>query len=338
MKRRLEEQSSGHRVLILRTGAVIAVTSVVAIAGAILIHLFMAGVIVIGMLIRWHGAGGGSDQAAGANHIGAEGGALILGSPLADSQRPGAGSPGAAISKATVPARAVVLPPLEPLPALATAEAIFAPDAAPPLPPDAGSLEPGNPVIVPPVLPKVVARVDVPPAITPATPQPNDHANAAAGAGSAAAALQNPGIAGRGNSDDGNDDEPLFNPLGGNGTKTVGEGGRVIGDAGRGSGKGFDRGLSAADRQIQILRQAADPDVPITYRAKLIGKKVDTAVKVEADGTVSGVRVTGSCGIAEVDEICRQDILLSIRCSPRIQGGKPIADELEYGIDFGPPE
>ena len=56
---KLEEEAAQHRVLLMRGGAVVAVSTLVSVGGALMLHSFFGGIIVLGMLFHWGTPGGG---------------------------------------------------------------------------------------------------------------------------------------------------------------------------------------------------------------------------------------------------------------------------------------
>src|SRR5204863_8312854 len=79
---KLERTAARHRVLIFRGGAVIALTTIVSVGGALLIHAVAAGVLVIGFWFpSWSGVrpGGHSNIAGPVDAGGSPGGFTILG-------------------------------------------------------------------------------------------------------------------------------------------------------------------------------------------------------------------------------------------------------------------
>jgi len=314
----LEYAAARHRVLLMRTGAVIALTSLIAIGGALLLHLLAAGVIVIGLLIPWHSPSGGSGHAAGAANSGPGGGALILGNPLADAGPAAAPSAVLPANSAPVPA-ALSLPPL-PAP---TASVTVQPPASPETPftvSDLGTL-----------------HIAAPTPVTPAIP-----ANALATASVASvSATPSIGRAGAANATAGSPEgEALFSLNAGDGTKTTGAGGRIIGDPGRGTGNGHDYGDSAASRHARIQRW---PD-PANIAPKIVEvlrqkkKGVVLQLTIEPDGRVSAVKVAESCGYPDVDELIRADTYATMLWSPAFEQGKPIRSQETYTYDFDPHE
>lgn len=314
---KLEEAAARHRVLLMRTGAVIALTSIIAVAGALVIHLLAAGVIVVGLMIPWHAKSGGQGHPAGAEQAGPGGGALILGDPLAqDSAAPE--MPGATpIQNAAAPLNAAVLPPLPPSTPVDPLIAV----ASDPMPLSVPAIDDPGTVHVHVPVPVGVKASPLPAKV--AAVQPD--LRSAAGSGTRG---------GNGSRAGGETGEPRYDLRAGDGTKTVGAGGRVVGGAGSGSGNGHDYGESAADRDAQILDNFIGDILPSKYRAHLPTKNVTLEVTVDADGTISKVVVKESCGIPEVDELYRQAAYAGLRCRPKVEAGQAVQGTTEFTEEF----
>ena len=311
---KLRKVVTRHRVIILNRGAVIAITTLVAVGTALLIHAMIAGVVIWGILFPIRPLRGDGKTFRGEPDNGGSPSAFAVSMSTSEGA-PAAGLPDQAPTAQPFTEALAALPTLPELPFRnlpEPLETIPLPMPNLPQPDDRGSIK----VTLPSA---VAARVA---AANDATPRE--------------ATLPT----GRGNPNSTNvayggfDDEPVFGLGRGDGN---GNGrGRGIGN---GAGNGVDRGPSAASRSAAILNSAEasrDLAVPLKYQLKPPEKPVLMRIDVRADGTIGNVTVTGSCGVEELDELVREYSRLYLRFSPAYQNGKAVPSTFEYGHSFRP--
>jgi len=321
---KLERESSRHRVLLIRTTAVIAISTVISIGGALLLHALFAGLVVVGVYFPWlvPAAKGGRMLAGAPDLGGSPGGFTILGDGP-DDNAPSSELPPSPGSETFAAMRAI--PAAPPLPE-ATSAQMAADVSAPlaPLPPTPGL---GEVHIAPPVR-ALAASTATDLVVSPP-------AAGIAGAPSAQPAPTRGTGAGNGGGDA---DEPVFGLLKGDGSGGRGAGGTGAGFGG-GRGGGIDRGLSAADRQAMVLNQAsegADYTLPPKYQNHPPARSVQLILTIAADGSITAVKIDQSCGITEVDELLRDYVLATFRFSPAFRAGKAISSEFPLEFSFQP--
>jgi len=322
---KLERESSRHRVLLIRTTAVIAVSTVISIGGALLLHALFASLVVIGLYFPWLvPASKGGGLLAGIPDLGGSpGGFTILGDGPDDNAPPSdlPPSPGS-VTFVSMPA----IPAAPPLPELTSAQ-MAADISAPltpltPLPPTPGL---GEVHIAPPIrtLPAGTATdlVVSPPGIAgaPSTqPAPTRGTGTGNGGGDA--------------------DDPILGLGKGDGSGGKGAGGTGSG-VGQGRGSGIERGLSAADRQAMVLNQAsagANFALPLKYQTHPPERPVQFILTIAADGSIAAVKIDQSCGITEVDELLRDYVQAAFRFSPAFRAGKAVSSEFPLEFSFQP--
>jgi TonB family protein len=326
---KLEETAARHRVLILRGGAVIAITTLISVGGALLIHALAAGVLVVGFWFpSWIGfnAAGRSNRAGPPDSGGAPGGFSILGDGPDDNAPP---APQLAEILGNSPTGTGGLPVRLPSLPEPTAAQMAAQLAAPtePLPVFSGDL--GTVALA-----RVTPQSVVPDTLVVAPPS------------APLAGLEQPlaggtrGLPARGTGagDGGGDDERIFPLLKGDGSGGSGAGGFGTG-TGRGRGSGIDRGLSAADRQPQLLTMnsgVTDFSLPLKYQLKPPEKSVRVTIAVAADGSIRSVTLVQSCGITEVDQMACDYVKTSFRFSPAYRAGKAVPFDFPFEFSFKP--
>jgi TonB family protein len=313
-REKLEQIAAHHRVLILRGGAVIAITTVISVGGALLIHALAAGVLVIGFWFpAWVGfhPGGKSNLAGPPDTGGSAGGFSILGDGP-DANAPPApqlaeifgNSPSGA---GGLPAHLPVLPESTPSPTAARLAA-----TAEPLPVVSGDL--GSVMIVgvaaAPALPEGLA-------VAPPTAVVTGPADQTGGG------IRGQPARGTGEGDGGGDADRIFPLLKGDGTGGPGGGGRGTGSGG-GRGSGIDRGMSAADKKAQQLDTGPGFSLPPPLQMKPPEKDVTVKVHIGADGNITDVTVVESSGIKEVDQAACDCVKAFFKYSPAYKSGKPV--------------
>lgn len=298
----LEEEASRHRLILVRTGAVISVAALVSVVGAFLYHAVIIGVLWVGALLMpapQRGGAGGHSLETGL------GGIMTTEGPNTPSASPAPAvggtnaDPGVALPK--------VPPVVQPLPsrdavAINTLENQPDPDiiAIP-----SGETALGRLKVTPPE-PRVVAPPE--PIISP--PNHSESATpviAAAGAPTASNLVRSVGGTGAGGSGD-DDEAPISwaNDSGGNGKG---------GAAGRGHGH-----LMGGDLPEPFPYETPDLDIKLTAPPKHDHMKYD--VTVAADGRLVDVKLTESSGEADLDELWRRQILEHWRYHPAHVNGK----------------
>jgi hypothetical protein len=119
---------------------------------------------------------------------------------------------------------------------------------------------------------------------------------------------------------------------GGSGAGGVGKG------IGRGRGNGIDRGLSAAHRNVQILEMNI-PLAALPLHAKAPERSCILCLTVEADGSISAVKVEQSCGVKDIDEYLQVAVRVNTHVSPEYDNnGKAVASTQEVEFTFNPSE
>jgi hypothetical protein len=312
---RLEAEATRHRRLLVRAGAVIAVSTVVSVGGALLIHMCLGGVVAVGLLYSppaW--TGGGHALVGAPDNGGSPGGFMVLGDGPDDNAPPAAEAPTAA---RVMPKSAAVgvpsvsdLPPLPEKPAAARAT-----EMAAPLMPALPSMGLGT---------VQVSGVKSGPTAPESSAVTSEDTRGVVGAGPR----------GTGAGDGGGDEDRPLGLFRGDGNGGRGGGGRGRG-IGSGHGNGIDRGMSAADREAHFLGfrdTGFKLQVPPKYQDTLNKHPVTVTISISAEGAVTDVRVVDSCGIAEVDEMWRTYVLLNARFTPEYHDGKPVASELPFSF------
>jgi hypothetical protein len=281
------------------------------VGGALLIHALLAGVIVVGTFFPWAHNPGGSAR-GGTPDAAAPGGFLILGSgpddnassytnPIYTAGKPDAGAP--------------VLPTLAPLPETPSRDlaAQFVPPPTPQLPPDnLGTVRVTQPDSVMANSPTVAPQ------------QSTGAEGAIAGTAGSRARGSDSGNGG------GSDDQPSFDWV---------KGGGITNTNGLGSGFGPDRGMSAADRNPQLLNFGEGESgfaLPLKYQLKPPAKSVKFTISVAADGTIAAVHLDQSCGITDVDDLAKAYIIANVRFSPAYRAGKAVTADFPFEYSFKP--
>jgi TonB family protein len=330
----LEREQRQRRVLILKGALAVPLAALVAVGGAILLHMLAVG----GFLAAWffgpgHAAGGGDSAAdagtGGGGYVvvdsGPSGTAGVVGSKAADLLRttsppvmPTVPEPNLAQQLAS----AQLTPPPVPEPAVigirGAADPLGSLKIAPPVkpaPPVAVAPPPAIVVAPPPALP-------VKPAVAPPEKSTGGPLAMATGRGSTRAGSP---VAGDG--EGGGDEEPVIKIMG------PGYKGLPNGNGGR-TGSGIDRGPSGANNPSpQVLEQptlrfpAAAALHPPTRRAVF-------SVEVLANGQVGTVTLDQSSGNSDVDEAARASILSS-KFRPAYEAGKPITATMTMSFNPG---
>ncbi len=321
----LERVAARHRVLLIRTGAVIAVSTVISVTGALFFHAVLGGIIIIGVWFpNWVGlAKGAQVLARPADMGGSPGGFTMLGLGPDDNAPPAERAP----VMPGVPVRG----PAEALPQLP--EASSAQMAAAPFmraePLFSTTSDLGTALVNPPPerLPSVPGVRVAAPGATPT-------------AESAVSGVPGMPARGTGMGNGGGDEDRIIDPFSKRGDGSGGTGSGGIGRGiGSGRGNGIDRGMSAADRPAQLLNQSSNAPsltLPMKYQMRPPEKDVMLCIALAADGTITSVKVEQSCGYAEVDEIVREHVLATYRFSPEYQGGKAVDSVQHWGYVFHP--
>jgi TonB family protein len=356
----LEDVAAHHRVLILRRGAVIAVSTLLSIGGALLLHSILGGAFLAALFFGPGispldtGSGSGGDAAS----EGGKGRGYMMLADAGDAQ----GATKAGTPTATPDAIASLLradpTPQQPVlpPALATPPSPLAqpgiapvdvhtlmptpPTAAPEVPPDFGTVTIKPPVRTPQPAPAEELRI-LPPDLqpkpappvaadspTPATPAPAPNPNVrAVASGFPAAGATGP----RGNfgeADDGDEELPsMLNSKAGGPGKGNGRG--------RGMGGGLDRGPSGADRPEPIVLDNPMPSAaeqPSWIRANPPKNAVVFHVRILETGAIGDIELVASSGRAEVDAYYR-DVIARWKYGPAIKGGRPFAAVIPLSFD-----
>ncbi len=303
---KLEDESSHHRVLFVRGGAVIAVTTLIAVGGALLIHALLAGVIVVGTFFPWsQNRGGGSPGKNSSSDT--PGSFSVLGSGPADNAPP---SPSPVYTAGT-PNAGIPAPPV-----LAALPEISPRDAA------AQLVQPASPDL------PVTALGSV--HVSPPTPVANALNIAPPQNAGTASIAGTPGTPARGSAagNGGGDDD--------GGSFTWVKGGGLGGS--NGEGTGLDRGFSAADRSPQQIGFNGPENsftLPTKYQINPPKQSVLFTLTIAPDGSIAAIHLDQSCGIPDVDELAKAYIL-STRWSPGYKAGKAVTSDTQRGIDFDP--
>jgi hypothetical protein len=322
---RLQEEAAAHRVLILRRGAVIAVTTLVSIGGALLVHAAVAGLFVAG---AWWGPGvtltrgtdGDGSSEGGAGVILVDGGPLsgMADIPAANPARV-LGLPDAPVGRADSPVVPVLPPSLSEStpPTVAVAPPAVAP-LLPAVPSDLGTVRVPAPVR-PPVSAVPDAVVVAPPESPPIVPTARSEAEAPAATGARVSVANPRGRAVARGTPFGEDDfgdEPVFSLLKGDGS------GQGRG-SGRGKGNGLDRGLSAANSEPQVLL-APSFHLPMQYQLKPPPRGVGVEIQVLANGEIGTITVVQSCGFPDLDALFVAHVRATYRFRPGFRQGKAV--------------
>ena len=320
---KLASVSARHRVLLVRAGAVIAVTTLISVGGALLIHLLLAGVIAVGFWFPGTLSGDKRGPALPgiADVGGSPGGFTILGNGPDDNAAPAPEAP--TVLGNPTPGMADTLPKLpESLAPTSTVVPAMVAMPAPALPDLSGTF------IQPPQAAPSATATPLP-AVTVAPP----------GVANAGASSLTPGMPARGTEagDGGGDDDRMMSLVKGDGGPGSGGGG-VGSGRGMGRGNGINRGLSAADREPQLLSLSRNANftLPLKYQLKPPEKSVRLILAVAADGSIAAVRLDQSCGISELDQMVSDYVLANFQFSPAYRAGKAIAAEFPFEMSFKP--
>jgi hypothetical protein len=316
---KLERESSRHRVLLIRTSAVIAVSTVISVGGALLLHALFAGLVVVGVYFPWAvpSARGGTLLAGAPDMGGSPGGFTVLGDGPDDNAPPSDLPPSPGSQTLRLIAAIPAAPPLPDVTSAQLAAQITTPEA--PLPPTPGL---GEVHIAPPLR---------------ALPANGDLTVAPPGIAGAPSAQPSP-TRGTGTGNGGGDEDRIYGISKGDGTGGKGAGGSGSGSGG-GRGSGIDRGLSAADRQAMPLNQTsagANFTLPLKYQLHPPERPVQFILTIAADGSITSVKIDKSCGITEIDEMLRDYVLATFRFSPAFSSGKAISSEFPLEFSFQP--
>ena len=281
----LEEEASRHRLILMRTGAVISVAALVSIAGAFLYHAMLVGILWAGAMFMPAQDRGGSRGAA----LETGGGIMTSEAPSGPSAAP-ATPPSAAAAVTALP---VVPPVVQPLPSPnqvamntlnneePTPDIIAIPGGETalghlkePLPPRPAVVAPPEPIILPP------NRSESLPLVAPVK--------------SANTPANNSSVMGAGGT--GDDDEAPISLL------RDGAGSGTDGRSGRGHGH-----LMGGDLPEPQPRDTPGLEMPLTAPPK--HDHMTYEVTVAADGTLLDVKLKESSGEADLDELWRLQIL-----------------------------
>ena len=320
---KLEREVSRHRVLIVRTTAVIAVTTLISVGGALFIHAMFAGVFIFGLFFNWGLAAlpaGTSGKSADAG--GADGEIMVI------HDSPNAGDP-------TRPARpaGTQLPnvlaalPLAALPALPEATPVQLALAPPMQTPDVPIAPPQDLGTVKVPVPANLVKQPTPEGLVVSAPASAEAATAASPAGRTSAAALATGT-------DFGDDEPVLriykDGTGGSGGGSGPARGRGLGS---GRGTGIDRGASGADRPEPVVLDNPQPDqTPAWFQYNPPKQAVTLSVMVMENGAVGDITIVASSGRPEVDAYYR-NVLAGWKYSPAVVGGRRVARAKEISFD-----
>lgn len=313
--------SARHRVLLVRAGAVVAITTLISVGGALLIHMLLAGVIALGFWFpgKLPGDKRGAALPGIADVGGSPGGFTMLGNGPDDNAPPAPeapkviGNPSPGMTGALPSLPDTLSPPSPALPAIAALPAPALPDLS-------GTFQP--PQVAPAAAPASL-RVQV----------------ASPGTADAGTPSLNPGMPARGTDagDGGGEEDRMMSLVKGDGS--AGSGGGGVG-AGRGAGRGngINRGLSAADREPQLLSLSRNSNftLPLKYQMKPPEKSVRLIIAVGADGSIASVQLDQSCGIREVDQMVSDYVVANFQFSPAYRAGKAIPAEFPFEMSFKP--
>lgn len=332
----LEEEQRRRRVLILKGAIAVPLAVLVAVGGALFLHMLAVG----GFLAAWFfGPGATPGGGDGARDAGSGGGGYVV----VDSGAPGPagvlGNNAADLLRTTAPPPPA--PPTPPEPNL-TRQIASAQLTPPPQPPVIG-VGPadtlGTPKVTPPVKPAPPVAVAPPPidvaplpaplpapsavAAAPSTPAPSAPTVTppekstggplamVTGRGSTRAASP---VAGDG--EGGGDDEPVI--------KIMGPGYKGLpADAGGRTGSGIDRGPSGANNPSPQVLEQPSLQLPAAAALHPPTRHAVFSVEVLANGQVGTVKLDQSSGNGDVDEAARANILAS-KFRPAYEAGKPI--------------
>ncbi|HEY4330193.1 MAG TPA: energy transducer TonB, partial [Phycisphaerae bacterium] len=293
----LQQESSRHRVLLLRGGAVIAVTTVISIGGALFIHAIFAGIIVLGVWFPWLAPARGNNASPGpADKGGASGGFTILGSGPDDNAAPSL-TPASLLGQhgPISPPADATLPPLPEVTSAQIASQLATPELLLP----AINSDMGNVIITP--APEPIAAPAALLVAPPSAPAPSIAPSNASLAGTTGAPAR-----GTTSGDGGGEDDHVFGLLKGDGSNNWGAGGSGKGK-GSGNGDGIDRGMSAADRDPALLNltpgAAMEFTIPLKYQLKPPPKSVRLVITILPDGKVGNIKLAQSCGVPDIDQL-----------------------------------
>jgi hypothetical protein len=317
---KLEQIATRHRVLIWRGGAVIAITTVISVGGALLIHALAAGVLVVGFWFpAWIGlrTGGRTDGAGLADSGGSPGGYSILGEGPDDNAPP---APQLAEILGDSPAGTGVLPAILPtLPEATPVQQASQLALAEPLPVVSGDL--GSVLLV---------RADPAPALPDTLVVAPPTALVTGPADPIGGGIKGLPARGTGEGDGGGDEERIFPLLRGDGSGGSGRGGVGTG-SGKGRGSGIDRGMSAADRPAQYLDDRGPGfALPAGLRGATAYKNLKMCLHLRSDGSIAGVTVAQSCGDRDVDQEACDYVKAFLSFSPEYVAGKAVETDYEY--------
>ena len=310
--RKLRKAVHRHRVVILRRGAVVAVTTLVSIGGALLLHALFAGLFAWGIYFPW-GISLGDGRRAGTPD---QGGAPSVAFVAAEEMPAAAGSDSPDLRNLLGTPSELAATPVD-LPELPDRLTAPSPSVASEVSLDLSPVEELGSVKVPTppsvsrnIAENVVSAAqtgDARPGVTVGRPGP---VNVAQG-----------GFA----------DERVFSLRSGDGTGR----GRGIGD---GVGNGIDRGMSAANRPAQPLNGTGARlfRLPADYELKPPEKNVRLALQILPDGSIGEITLTQSCGVPEIDELVRAHVRATMQFSPAFRDGKAVTSEFLYSQLFRP--
>jgi hypothetical protein len=295
---KLEEEATRHRVLLVRGGAVIAITTLIAVGGALLIHFFIASIVAVGLLFPWFSA---STNSGGGNGREADLSPAAFSIPVNDVEPSGPPSQAATPAIGTPNAVLPAPPALAPLPETSSRDmtAQLLQTNLPPLPDNTfGSV-------------RVLANLPAQAATTAGNPSGNPAARGIA--------------ASNGEAPDG---EQGFNWVPGGGS---GKG------RGAGSGIDRGMSAADRKPQLLAFNGGTTAlQLPLKYQIKPPERSVKFNLTIAPDGSIAAIHLEQSCGIAEVDALAESYIQGNLRFSPAYKAGKAVAGEFPFEISFKP--
>ncbi|HVX84174.1 MAG TPA: hypothetical protein VH253_05100 [Phycisphaerae bacterium] len=318
-----------RRVLLVRAAIGVPIAAIVAIGGALLLHMLVAGGLLAAIFLGWGKSHGGGEQ--GDNRAGGGGYVVIDTGPASPPQVAGLADAAQALRPA-----APQTPPLPQLPEsaadpLAVARAQLAPPADPGVIGLSGAADLG--AIKSPTRPEP-PPIPQPPAPTLTVAPPPDtpvHVVASAKpfvARGATAGSPLPGAGNGGAAQDDNGDDPQINLMG------PAYKGVDLGKGGR-PGNGIDRGPSGANNPDPQVLEQPPLAIPSMTALAIPRQAASFTVEVLKTGKAGKITLDQSCGNAYVDEMCRTSIL-ETKFRPAYEGGVAVTKQLTMSFEFGP--
>jgi hypothetical protein len=322
----LQRESAAHRVLILRRGAVVAVTTLLAIGGAFFLHFLFAGLFLLGLYFGQHRAGL-ADGGSGNGPDPGGSGYMILGDEALDARpappaRLGLAEGTGLAAVPAIPALPASLVPPPAAPEEPAADRVRLAQVA--IPDDLGKVKVTPPRFALPNDPPPPQALSIAPPAPPAEdlrsataapPQPGTGAN-----GKSPAAVRRGSLDGDLFGEESG--EPIFSIV-----KGDGEG------QGAGHARGLDRGLSAANAEPQLLIAPAF-DTPLVYQIKPPAKSLRLLITVRADGSIGPISIEQSSGVAALDDQIRDHVLSTFHFRPAFQRGRPVESQFMFIQSF----